>query len=314
MVYTNEDLRKMQAWSFERKVQVTQTRIIEYYMHYGGKVYVSFSGGKDSTVLLDIARKIFPEIEAMYLDTGLEYPEIREFVGTFENVAWRKPKMRFDEVIKTYGYPVISKEISLAIRYAKKGSKWAINRMNGLNPDGTESTFKKANIKYKYLLDAPFLISDVCCQIMKKDPAKLFEKETGKHPIIGTMASEGGQRASGYKKSGCNSFNKVRAISVPMGFWTEQDVLQYLTRYKIPYCDKIYGNIITNSKGMLEVTGVRRSGCMFCCFGCHLEKPKNRFQKMKKTHPKQWEYIMRPLEENGLGFKKVLDFINVKYE
>ena len=314
MVYTSEDLRKMQEWSLERKIQVTQTRIIEYYMHYGGKVYVSFSGGKDSTVLLDIARKIFPEIEAMYLDTGLEYPEIREFVGTFENVAWRKPKMRFDEVIKTYGYPVISKEISLAIRYAKKGSKWAINRMNGLNPDGTESTFKKANIKYKYLLDAPFLISDVCCQIMKKDPAKLFEKETGKHPIIGTMASEGGQRASGYKKSGCNSFNKVRAISVPMGFWTEQDVLQYLTRYKIPYCDKIYGNIITNSKGMLEVTGVRRSGCMFCCFGCHLEKPKNRFQKMKKTHPKQWEYIMRPLEENGLGFKKVLDFINVKYE
>jgi len=313
VVYTSEDLRKMQEWSLERKIQVTQTRIIEYYMHYGGKVYVSFSGGKDSTVLLDIARKIFPEIEAMYLDTGLEYPEIREFVDTFENIAWRKPKMRFDEVIKIHGYPVISKEISSAIKYAKKGREWAINRMNGLNPDGTESPFKKANIKYKYLIDAPFLISDVCCQVMKKNPAKLFEKETGKHPIIGTMASEGGQRASAYKKTGCNSFNKLRAISVPMGFWTEQDVLQYLTRYKIPYCE-IYGDIITNGKGMLEVTGLPRSGCMFCAFGCHLEKPENRFQKMKKTHPKQWEYIMRPIEENGLGFKKVLDYINIKYE
>lgn len=313
MVYTDEDLKKMQKWSLERKIQVTQTRIIEFYQHYKGKVYVSFSGGKDSTVLLDIARKIYPKIQGMYIDTGLEYPEIKEFVKTFDNIVWVKPKQRFDEVIKQYGYPVISKEVSLAIEYVKKGSGWAVNRMNGLNPDGTTSKFKQANIKYKFLLDAPFKISPKCCDIMKKNPAKVYEKETKNFPIIGTMASEGGQRASGYKRSGCNSFEKKRGISVPMGFWTEQDVLQYLLKYNLPM-SSVYGKIVELENGKLETTKLKRTGCMFCGFGCHLEKEPNRFQKMKESYPKQLEYILRPVEENGLGFKQVLDFINVKYE
>lgn len=74
--YTSDDLKTMQAWSLERKIRVTQTRIIEWYQHYKGQVYVSFSGGKDSTVLLDLARRIYPEIPAVFVDTGLEYPEI----------------------------------------------------------------------------------------------------------------------------------------------------------------------------------------------------------------------------------------------
>lgn len=50
----------MQAWSLERKIRVTQAKILEWYHHYGGKVAISFSGGKDSTVLLDLARRAFP--------------------------------------------------------------------------------------------------------------------------------------------------------------------------------------------------------------------------------------------------------------
>ena len=86
--YTTADLKEMQAWSLERKIQVTQTRILEWYMKNGGQVYVSFSGGKDSTILLDLARRIYPDIPAVFVDTGLEYPEIREFVKTIENVTW----------------------------------------------------------------------------------------------------------------------------------------------------------------------------------------------------------------------------------
>ena len=78
--YTRQDLSVMQAWPLERKIRVTQAKIIEWYHHYGGKVAVSFSGGKDSTVLLDLARRAFPDIPAVFVDTGLEYPEIREFV------------------------------------------------------------------------------------------------------------------------------------------------------------------------------------------------------------------------------------------
>lgn len=102
----------MQGWSLERKVQVTQTRIIEWYMKYNGNVFVSFSGGKDSTVLLDLARKIYSDIPAVFVDTGLEYPELRAFVKTKENVNWLRPKYSFTNIIEKYGYPVISKEIA----------------------------------------------------------------------------------------------------------------------------------------------------------------------------------------------------------
>ena len=69
--YTSEDLKIMQAWSLDRKIQVTQTRIMEWYIKNNGNVYVSFSGGKDSTVLLDLARRIYPDIPAVFIDTGL---------------------------------------------------------------------------------------------------------------------------------------------------------------------------------------------------------------------------------------------------
>ena len=107
-VYTRQDLSVMQAWPLERKIRVTQAKILEWHHHYGGKVAVSFSGGKDSTVLLDLARRAFPDLPAVFVDTGLEYPEIREFVKTVPNVTWLRPEMPFSKVLETYGYPVVS--------------------------------------------------------------------------------------------------------------------------------------------------------------------------------------------------------------
>lgn len=104
----------------EQKVLVTQTRIIEWYQHFKGYICVAYSGGKDSTVLLDIVRKIFPETPAVFADTGLEYPEIRQFALSHENVVTVRPKMRFDEVITKYGYPLVGKEVAEAIYYARR--------------------------------------------------------------------------------------------------------------------------------------------------------------------------------------------------
>jgi uncharacterized Fe-S cluster-containing MiaB family protein len=61
----------------------------------------------------------------------------------------------------------------------------------------------------------------------------------------------------------------------------------------------------------LKTTGCSRMGCMFCGYGCHLEKPgEGRFERMKVTHPKQYEYIMKPKEKGGLNYKEVIDWIN----
>lgn len=119
-VHDNLRLKELQALSLDRKIMITQTRIIEWYQYFNGNVYISFSGGKDSTVLLDIARKIFPDIPAVFSNTGLEYPEVRRFAASFENVDVVYPQMTFFNVVKDYGYPIISKEVSEAIYYARR--------------------------------------------------------------------------------------------------------------------------------------------------------------------------------------------------
>ena len=126
-VHDAQRLLELQALPLERKIQITQTRIIEWYQHYKGNVCVSFSGGKDSTVLLHIARQIYPNIPAVFSDTGLEYPEIREFVKSFDNVDIIRPKMNFGQVITTYGYPLIGKEVAEAIYYARRIRSQSLN-------------------------------------------------------------------------------------------------------------------------------------------------------------------------------------------
>ena len=167
--YTPEDLKTMQAWSLERKIQVTQTRLIEWYQKFQGKVYVSFSGGKDSTVLLHIARQIYPDIEAVFVDTGLEYPEVRDFVKTFDNVTWLKPEMNFREVVTKYGYPMISKEVSLYVSVARRNpdGKTAQLFVPG-NAHDVKYNGKFSQVKYRDLINADFLIDNKCCNVMKK--------------------------------------------------------------------------------------------------------------------------------------------------
>lgn len=307
----------MQGWSLERKIRVTQTRIMEWYIRHEGRVYVSFSGGKDSTVLLDLARRIYPDIPAVFVDTGLEYPSIRAFVKTKDNVVWLRPEMTFKKVIETYGYPVISKDVSKIVYGARHGLSERtrqnyINRFDGLNSDGTPCDYKQMYKKYKYLLDAPFEMSNRCCLIMKEKPLRKYERETGNKGIVATMAAESKQRRDGWLKTGCNAFDASVPLSKPMSFWTEQDILTYLKQFNIAYADD-YGDIIEEGD-KLKTTGLNRTGCMFCAFGSHLESEPNRFQRMKSNYPKQYDFCIRPVEENGLGMGKVLDYIGVKYD
>lgn len=321
-VHDIKRLKELQALPLERKIMITQARIIEWYSRHQGQVYVSFSGGKDSTVLLDIARKCFPDIPAVFCDTGLEYPEIRQFVKTIDNVTIIRPKKGFKQVILEHGYPIASKEISRKIHYARKGSSWAEKYINGeaVDSNGKPSRYGISK-RWQKLVDAPFEVHDYCCYVIKKQPFAQYHKETKRKPIVATMAIESNLRTQSWLKSGCNSFDGKKPMSKPMSFWTEQDVLQYIKRYNIPYAS-VYGDIVNDYTGeegfhqncLLTTTGCKRTGCMFCMFGCHLEKEPNRFQKMKETHPKQYEFMLKPVEQGGLGMKEVLDYIEVPYE
>ena len=341
------DLKQMQSLPLEAKIIMTQQRIRQWYDYWDGMVYVSCSGGKDSTVLKHIVDGMYDDVPSLFVNTGLEYPEIQRFAMSQPNVITVRPEMRFDQVLKTYGYPVLSKELSLYIKQCQNPTERNATtrrlRIEGIRSDGKEVARGVIPKKWHYLIDAPFKISESCCDVMKKKPAKQFAKETGRVPIIGTMAAESKLRERQWMKNGCNAFDKGSPSSQPLSFWTEQDILHYLKKYDVPYCS-VYGDIVTKDTegsiyevtgelfdfieqlngGMeLEPTGCHRTGCIFCMFGCHLEKAPNRFQRLKETHPRQYEYCIGGGEYNedgkwqpnkeGLGLGKVLDYIGVKY-
>ena len=376
MAHTREELAYLQSMSLDSKIEFTKCRIRGWYESWlkyeiyntntgeyryvigregelpklrkdetcdpfdaeRGQVYVSFSGGKDSTVLLHIARQLYFDIEAVFVDTGLEYPEIRQFVKTFDNVTILRPQMRFDETIRLYGYPLLSKGISHKIQSAKAGKHWALKYINGVatKSDGAKSFFTVE--KYKPLLNADFNVSNKCCDVMKKTPLKSYSRATGKKPITAQTVIESEQRLARWLQKGCNAFDSEHPISNPMSFWTEQDVLQYIKRYNISICS-VYGDVVYENDSeqlrlgdlgvdgldneRLTTTGCDRTGCIFCGFGCHLEKEPSRFQRLKVTHPKQYEYcigggeydengVWKP-NKQGLGMGHVFDELNKIY-
>ena len=127
---TNDQLRQLQALPLNIKIRKTEQRIREWYEHWEGNVYVSFSGGKDSTVLLDIVRHLYPKVPAVFSDTGLEYPEIKEFVKTFPNVIIVRPKHSFKEILTKYGYPIISKQVANTVDNASRWIKENLTKSN----------------------------------------------------------------------------------------------------------------------------------------------------------------------------------------
>lgn len=286
-------LKQRQGHPLDIKIRLSEERIKNWYDYYQGNVYVAFSGGKDSTVLLDLVRKLYPNVPAVYCDTGLEYPENRELVKQTDNVIWVKPTKSFKKVIEDFGYPVISKEQSQYI-YEARTTKSSI--LKDIRLHGNKTGRGKISNKWQYLLDSPFKISHRCCDVLKKNPSKLYERTSKNNPYIGVMAQESSKRTQDYLKYGCNAYTCIRPMSRPIAFWTDKDIWEYIKKYDLAY-SKVYD------------MGYTRTGCMYCMFGVHLEKEPNRFQLMKYTHPNQYDYCI-----NYLGLNKVLDHIKVNYK
>lgn len=349
---TNEAAKKLMALDVQEKEILTYEKLDEWYTAWGGQCYVSFSGGKDSTVLAYLAARYLSsfrtppwELNLVFVNTGLEYPEIQKFVNEYAdwlrrefprvtvNLHRLRPKMNITQVVTKYGYSIVSKEVAGTVYETRKNPNCVrAKKLKGelLDKEGKPSIYNCKN--WGFLLDAPFLISDRCCHVMKKTPLHTYDSKSHQKAMVAMMAEESRMRMARWMATGCNAFEGKRPMGKPMSFWTEQDVLRFIVDHQLPYAS-VYGDIVASDGENdydatlvdcpLHCTGGQRTGCMFCAFGAHIEKGVNRFERMKLTHPKHYAFcigggafdtdgLWKPTKD-GLGYARVLDYIGVRY-
>lgn len=252
-------------------------------------MYVSFSGGVDSLVVLDIARRLInKDIKAAFCNTGMEFPDLVKFVHTFDNVDVLHPKKHVKEIFETKGFPLVSKRVSSYIREVgglRHDTKLYAKRM------GNDKDFS-IPLKWRFLLEKPYKVSEKCCHYLKKEPFRRYEKETGRKPILGIMADESRLRELEYvRNGGCNSFAEGKEKSAPLSVWTSEDVWAYIRHTGIRYCS-IYDELKD-----------KRTGCVACAYG--LGKDKCKFSTLYRKYPKMYQWFMN-LENNGVKYRQAL--------
>lgn len=291
-----QTLTSLREMNLESKIIQTKYLIRRAVMEFGlDKVYISYSGGKDSTVLSHIAKTMYPDILHLFANTTNEYPE------TIQHINWEKEEngtniitvlprdakgytWTFKKVVDTYGYPMFSKRVSNAIRTYQHALS---ERTKQNSQDYLDRNFRKYE-KYK---DLP--ISDKCCDKLKKEPLRRKAKELGLDcAILGILASESYQREKDWLEYGCNVFHERKDNqSRPLSFWNDEDILEYIDRYDV-IIPKLYD------------MGYSRNGCMYCGFGVHLEKNgQNRYQRLKETHPVQYQYFISNFSNLMIDFE-----------
>lgn len=283
-------LQELQDLPLQAKVEYAQDKIKEFVERVGGEdnVYVSFSGGKDSTVLLHLVRSVYPNVPAVFFNTGLEFPEIVDFVKGIDNVEIRKPRKTVVEVWRDNGIPVVSKQISRYINDVRdcKNPKTVADRLSF----GNRFTVSKKWIHFTDKDFFPQKVSNRCCDYFKKMPSKDYEKETGRKAIVGTMADESMLRLQSWISHSCNMFDGNKIQSRPLSIWKESDIWEYIKQYDVKICELYY-------------RGYERTGCFLCPYGSGIEDRKvgtNRFELLHDTHPNQYRALRK------LGMRDVL--------
>lgn len=344
------ELKMLQALPYEIKVAKSKLRIREAIEYFGANsLYVPVSGGIDSTVVSHLVHQVQKEmnIEKNFIprvnsNTGNEYPSVLKLARELSDIEV-KPYKSFYDVLREEGYPVASKKTSRMLRDLQNPTE--LNRatrklyLTGIKRDGTKGTFKLAK-KYLSFINSPIRCTEKCCFYLKKEPLFKYERKTGRHPFLGTMADEKGPREQGYLKTGCNAFSQGK--SMPIGFWTKTDVLIYVLLNDIKIAD-VYGDIALikdtklvpiskkdvqnllskNEYFSLTTTLEKRTGCVACTYGVQFEdKKNNRFHRLKKINPKYYNFIINGgfidvdgkwKPKDGLGLWFVLDMMGIDY-
>ncbi|MDR0231393.1 MAG: phosphoadenosine phosphosulfate reductase family protein [Dysgonamonadaceae bacterium] len=293
---TYEELKYRQGWTLEQKIDHVVSVVSAFSAKVNDKIYCSVSGGKDSGVMLDIIRRFIDKtVPAVFCNTGNEYPEVVKFVRQTDNLTIIHPNVNIRQIIDKYGFPLISKEQS---RYINQAKHTKSEKLLHIRLYGGEKGIGKISERWKFLIQAPFDVSEKCCDYLKKKPFEKFHKETGLYPIIGTMACESRLRFQKWLKHGCNSFESRMIASYPLSIWTDNDIWAYIQKFNLPY-SPIYD------------MGIRRTGCMFCGFGCHIQND-NRFYFLKSHKPKIYYHFMQ-MTNNGVTYKEALQYCGIDF-
>lgn len=334
--FPKDNFLSMKFMPYRLKPSFSAKRIKEWHDYWDGRIYISFSGGLDSTILAHLVCETYRKyrlsgsVILVFSDTGLEYPEIRDFVPKY--VEWLKaqfpeldirldtirPKKSFRWVCENAGFPLISKDTAGKIRKLRHGNLCPRYRNYLLRGD-ERGKFGMLAKKWQYLSNPQVIkedISDKCCDILKKEPFRRYVREHKRYPLIGITQDEGFRRENQYNHTGCNVYDGKTIKGQPLGFWMKQDVLQYAVENMIPICS-IYGSIIQNLQGIYILTGEQRTGCILCGFGCHLEQEPNRFQRLAVSsnikHRVLYEHGLA-IKNNGVTYKEALGHCGIPVE
>ena len=336
--HTDEKIATFQAkqkqdYSFKKRY--AEIRALEFYEHeeINGNCYVAV-GGLDSITLLLFLRSIGIDVPAVSVSV-LEDKSIQA-VHKQLGVQALKPLKSKVEVIREFGWPVLSKEIAGKISLLQNPSDKNATVRHAIitGETGAYGGFRKGTrmkLSQKWLekfggyeneaegVDygkPDFLVSDKCCYYLKEKPCNDYAKQSGRFPYMGLMASEGGRRQKALMINGCNYISPGTKRSCPFAIFSRQDLLQLALELHVPV-PEIYGEIVRDANGMLRTTKAQRTGCSMCGFGIHMENRPNRFDFLWEQNQKEWEMWMNHVvqREDGTwyGWGHVLDYIGVEW-
>lgn len=283
-------LKERQGWTLNQKIDHSLGVIDQFVSRMDKKVYVAFSGGKDSSVLLRLCEMLCPNIKAVFVNTGCEYPDIVRFVESMKvdhNIEVLRPSLTPRAVWSKYGFPLVSKEVAEdihAIRTNPSSKKARVAL-------GETNSIFALNKRWRYLIHAEYDVSNRCCYILKKLPSHKFQKLNGLSPILGILADESLLREKTYiRRGGCNHFGGA-ATSWPLAIWTDENIWDFVKQYNVRLADIYY-------------KGVERTGCVACGFGCQFKRDR-RLEILYKLYPKYYNMIMN-FENNGVKYRNAL--------
>lgn len=301
-----QHLRALQALPLGAKVEMSRALVRDWYEAHDGNVHIANSMGMDSKVLGYIVHSVYSDVPDVFVNTGTEYPEFLATAKSMPTCVILRPKKPFHQVIAEHGWPIASKKIARGLAVMrnpeKRGTLTYRLYDEGINKHGKHVSGFKIPQQWRFLIEAPFPISDKCCDFLKKAPMHAYEKKTGSRPFIGTLACEGQERERAWLRTRCNAYDAKSPHSMPLSFWTKQDILRFVLENDLS-APAPYGRIIETENG-LETTGVSRTGCNYCLFGIHREKGENRLQMLARTHPHLYDYVL-----NKLGARRVLQYV-----